>query len=246
MEGTSGASRTVINGSGRLSLPLNITLGYKDKKLDKLLNRYCLGNMKVDLPKGALSEYEKEGITLKNLKNSNYAISYDYKSRKTESGFSSATTAATDHILFSLNKSIIATSSSSCLSVILFCEELKLAAAVHIRALHAMYQFHRYVYKNMFAFAFANMQKLVGGAYPVKAFIAGCNIPGKKSLYPFDRPFRMRGNYNIMRYLLPELIGRQIKIASVDIAGHQINQKLDMQTGEYTIYRNYFEESIIK
>ena len=120
-----------------------------------------------------LSKYLLKHVTSKGLRPNNILFPYIPGARSLLTIKTKTDHAVSSEILFSGKGRTISNKTSFCLSSMLFCNEMKLATAVHTDEAD---QEDLGFLKDMFLFAYANMNKLVGNRYPLHAFISGLAV----------------------------------------------------------------------
>jgi len=187
-----------------------VRIAYSDPELIQSLARFN-NHRGGSIRKENLSKYRLNDITPENLKRSNMVFSFNKSAIPTYQPINS-NNAETDQMLFSSRNEDVSTNASACYSYILFCENTKIVAAVHVGSKHTKDTFH----KEMLLFAYANLLKMAPED-PISAYISGRYFfPGLKFKRAGEEMMR-RTRTNLIS-VVEELMGSGIKIKEINIA----------------------------
>jgi hypothetical protein len=216
--------------SGRTGKIGDIHIRYEDPALKDLLLKYKSGRLTPKIKNVRIERYCMDQVSLENLRESNVLLFYtpiynkaigEVNAAKLDQSFYTAPIHDTS-ALFSHDKDSVVTPAVSCFSLILFCRNMKLACAIHVGV---SYRIFTEIHRKMFLYGYSNMKKLTG-KLPIHAYISGgCMLHREDMQAGYNR--------NILKSLIPELIGRGIDIKSIDMGGDYYSQELFIQTGEY-------------
>jgi hypothetical protein len=175
-----------------------------------------------------LSRYILHRINMANLKRFNILVSFE-GSETPRYLLKESDNARADEILFSAISEEISTHAGACSSYMLFCENAKIAAAVHVAAKHILEpSFH----KKMLRYAYANLKRLAP-TDNIKGYISGMELVAgpeyaslRKHLIVQMRPALMSS--------VKALMSLGVDIRSIDIGDHYCSQVLSPKTGKYS------------
>ena len=182
-----------------------------------------------------LSRYILPSVTLEILKRRN--IVFSIGDQKIESHHPmDVSNAFMDEILFSSQSNEISTNAGACSSYILFCEKMRIATAVHVASVHLK---DRLFHRNMLLYAYANLRQMAPKDR-ISAYISGMDDFLGPEL-AFTRNL-MKEHYGILLLsALEELMGRGVRIRTIDIGDHYSRQIFSPMTGEYKTFLSPFE-----
>jgi hypothetical protein len=203
-----------------------IRIAYGDPLLKRSLARFNLLHPEK-IQKENLSKYTLNNVTLENLKRGNMVFKFD------RSGFPTyrpiySNNAATDQILFSARTEDITTDASACSSYMLFCENKRILAAVHVGGLHCR---HLLFHREMLLYAYANLKRMAPKD-PISAYISGMYILSSPEL-PFYQEAKINTNRTNLIFVVKELLSRDVEIKEINIGALYSRQIFSSKTGEY-------------
>jgi len=213
----------ILKLSGRIE---RVNIHYRDKVLSDCINK--LNAMRIKKIRNEdLSRYRLDKVTSKNLLNMNVLFSYS-PTGNNEHDLTDEYNAGGNEIIFSSNKEKISTSAITCLSIIMQCKERGLVSAVHVSASHVLPDPDYSDLNNMFLYGYANLKHLAKKD-PIVAYISGCCLI-------YDSDVCVNNNPNLLKFLLPELFKRGIKVKRIDMGGHYRRQVLYVKNDRYMIF----------
>ena len=182
-----------------------------------------------------LSRYALKHVTLENLRRSNIVFSFN-RAGIAECQPTSDSNAYRDEILFSSRGDDVSTNAGPCSSYILFCEKTRIAAAAHVASSHLK---DRLFHKDMLLYAYASLRQMAP-KNPISAYISGMEfILGAD--FRTIRPFMKKHYRIILLSALEELMGRGVRIISIDIGDPYSQQVFSPMTGEYKTFLSLFK-----
>jgi hypothetical protein len=216
-----------------------VRIAYKDHEIWGLLGSFKNGPGKMIRNK-YISGHILAPVTRETLKRSDIRVSFNRagvaacQPTNDSDVYLNDSNAYIDQILFSSRD--VSTNAGTCSSYILFCEKTRIAAAVHVSSAHLKDPlFH----KDMLLYAYANLRQMAPKD-PISAYISGMRLLSGPRFESLRYCMKKHNRINLLS-ALRELMGRGVRIRSIDIGDDYSQQVFSPATGKYKTFLSPFE-----